>query len=116
MRTESVSRGIAPEDVFVVPDPVCANTSTTSDAPPQLEALGLEMCVARPGKVVVLAKVTEQKPGSESGKKHATNTFDLNSLLLSLAQALQENDAIRLLLVSPGNLLLAISKKARELD
>jgi glycosyltransferase involved in cell wall biosynthesis len=116
MRTESVSRGIAPEDVFVVPDPVCANTSTTSDAPPQLEALGLEMCVARPGKVLVLAKVTEQKPGTESGKKHATNTFDLNSLLLSLAQALQENDAIRLLLVSPGNLLLAISKKARELD
>ncbi|MCU1309587.1 MAG: glycosyltransferase, exosortase system-associated [Candidatus Angelobacter sp.] len=114
MRSECVSRGIAPEDVFVVPDPVCGNTTTMHDVPPQLEALGLEMCAAR-GKVLVLAKVTEQK--SETlGRNHANNSFDLNSLFLTLSQAVQENDAIRLLLVSPGNLLLSISKKARELD
>ncbi|MCU1306900.1 MAG: hypothetical protein JWN45_1595 [Acidobacteriaceae bacterium] len=116
MRSECVSRGIAPEDVFVVPDPVCANTTTADDAPSELEALGLDMCIAQPGKVLVLAKVTEEKLETESGKKHANNSFDLNSLLLSLAHALQENDAIRFLLVSPSSLLLEISKKARELN
>jgi glycosyltransferase involved in cell wall biosynthesis len=65
---------------------------------------------------LVLAKISEPKPGAESGRMHANNTFNLNFLFLTLSQALQENDAIRLLLVSPANLLLAISKKAREFD
>jgi glycosyltransferase involved in cell wall biosynthesis len=106
MKSECVSRGVAPADVFVVPDPICGGTH-------DLDALSPEMCVARTGKVLVLAKVT---PATESGRKHTTNSLDLNNLFLALSQAVQENDAIRLLLVSPGDLLLEISKKARGLN
>jgi glycosyltransferase involved in cell wall biosynthesis len=115
MRSECLSRGIAAEDVFVVPDPVSADSVNTDKALAHLAASDMEMCGSRIGKVLVLAKVTE-KPESETGKKRADKSFGLDDLFLSLAQALQENDALRLLLVSPSNLLLAISQKARALD
>jgi glycosyltransferase involved in cell wall biosynthesis len=114
MRSECLSRGVSPDDVFVVPDPVskiereCASGTGT---------FGVDVGGARYGTVSVVARVDSEKEGMGASKQDDQKSgLSLESVLLAFAQALRENDAIKLVLIAPNDLLLSISQKARELE
>jgi glycosyltransferase involved in cell wall biosynthesis len=113
MRSECLSRGVSPEDVFVVPDPV---SKIEGECPSGAGSFGVDAGSARYGTVSVVARVDSEKEGMGANKQDEKSGLSLQNLLLAFAQALRENDAIKLILIAPNDLLLSISQKARELE
>jgi glycosyltransferase involved in cell wall biosynthesis len=113
MRSESISRGVPAEDVFVVPDPV---SKIADDLDSRTGSFGVDAREARYGTVSIVAAVDPEERSIQASNQDGKSALSLENLLHAFAQALRENDAIKLVLIAPSELLLSISQKARELE
>jgi len=113
MRAESISRGMAEEDVFFVPDPV---SKTVDEHDSRTGSCGVEARDTRDRTVSIVARVNAEEQHVGASKQDGKSALSLENLLHAFAEALRENDAIKLVLITPSDLLLVISQKARELD
>jgi hypothetical protein len=111
MRSESISRGVPAEDLFVVPDPV---TKTADDHDSRTGSFGMRE--TRYGAVSIVAMVDAEERSIQASTQDGNSALSLENLLHAFAQALRENDAIKLVLIAPSDLLLLISQKARDLE
>ncbi|MCU1285097.1 MAG: glycosyl transferase family 1 [Acidobacteriales bacterium] len=111
MRKDCITRGIASQDVFVVPDPIStAHSDQDENNPYKSEDSGLNRTVP------IAVKIAQGPAAAESdapGQTAAALSVDI--LFTVFSQLLLEAETARLLVITPSELLLETSKRARDL-